>query len=122
MRQFFVSQHAADLTEKDAEIEKQEDAKKRAQEKLRAERKNNEIFVAQNFKAIRDEHLQHFYQMLTTEMKGRGGVLWHLDVLQEEIEKLEKRNEDRSKRKKENSSDEVSEHHMGGDQPLSSQI
>ncbi|EFO88033.1 hypothetical protein CRE_05161 [Caenorhabditis remanei] len=73
-------------------IEKQENAKKKAQENLVAERKITNFLL--------HRHLQHFYQMLATEMKGRGGVLWHLDVLQEEIGKLEKRNEDRSKRKK----------------------
>ncbi|KAF1746301.1 hypothetical protein GCK72_022754 [Caenorhabditis remanei] len=52
MRQYFVSQHEADTAAKDKEIEKQKDAKKKAKEKLRAERKNNEIFVAQKWTRI----------------------------------------------------------------------
>ena len=60
MRQYFVSQHEADTAAKDKEIEKQEDAKKKEKEKLRAERKNNEIFVAQSELNLLDIN-KHFY-------------------------------------------------------------
>ncbi|EFO88019.1 hypothetical protein CRE_05160 [Caenorhabditis remanei] len=60
MRQYFVSQHKADMAAKDKEIEKQKDAKKKEKEKLRAERKNNEIFVAQSELNFLDIN-KHFY-------------------------------------------------------------